>query len=77
MPSVDLSLARGAVSVNILWHNWIKAEEMKRLTLGLYIQDAEFSSFFHTEPFMDPQISTLNLPCHPAVFEEQAALKIG
>ena len=49
--------------------DWAKAEEMKRLIMGLYIHDAEFSMFFHTEPFLDPQISTLSLPCHPTVFK--------
>ena len=37
--------------------------------MGLYIHDAEFSMFFHTEPFLDPQVYTLSLPCHPAVFK--------
>ena len=64
-----LSLADGSVSVDSLWRDWAKAEETKRLIMGLYIHDAEFSMFFHNEPFLDPQISTLSLPCHPTVFK--------
>ena len=69
MPSVELSLANGSESVDSLWRDWAKAEETRRLIMGLYIHDAEFSMFFHTEPFLDPQVSTLSLPCHPAVFK--------
>ena len=58
-----------------VWRNWIKIEEMKRVMIGLYIHDAEFSSLFHYEPYLDPQLSTLKLPCHSSVFEAPTSTK--
>ena len=38
--------------VEAAWKRWAHTEETMRLILGLYIHDSEFTTLFHTEPFL-------------------------
>ena len=63
----------GSSDVEATWKTWAQEEETIRVVLGLYVHDSEFTTIFHTDPFLRPEHARLPRCCSDEIFNAPTA----
>lgn len=66
--TIQLEPGLSGQDLDYRWQEWARTEELIRITLGLYIHDAELASIFHHEPLLRHSVRRLPIAASNAVF---------
>ncbi|KIV77479.1 hypothetical protein PV11_09269 [Exophiala sideris] len=66
--AVELGDDISAQELDVIWRQWARDEELKRVALVLHIHDAEISGLFHHEPILRHNAMSLPTACSSELF---------